>query len=141
MNITATPTDTARQALRLLAAIHTGGPIEPYLAMLTDDFVFYMPVGPFKGRNEGRERAAECYRQIAASGPHILYEEPFRITANGDTVVLEFEDGGTLFGGTPYHNRIAASFDVRDGKIAAYREYFGEIDVDLMVGMAGIAAQ
>lgn len=136
-----TPIDTARQALRLLAAIHNGGPVEPYLDLLTDDFVFYMPVGPFKGRNVGRERAAECYRQIAASGPHIRYEEPHRVTANGETVVLEFEDGGTLFGDRPYHNRIAASFDVRDGKIAAYREYFGEIDVALMVSMAGTADQ
>ncbi|WP_052732740.1 nuclear transport factor 2 family protein [Hymenobacter terrenus] len=127
--------ETARHALRLLAAIHSGAPVEPYLDLLTDDFVFYMPVGPFRGRNEGRERAAECYRQIAASNPHILYEEPFRTTTNGQTVVFELEDGGTLFGGTAYHNRIAASFDVRDGKIAAYREYFGEIDIALMTSM------
>ncbi|NVO32275.1 nuclear transport factor 2 family protein [Hymenobacter lapidiphilus] len=128
--------ETARRALRLLAAIHQGGPVEPYLDLLADDFVFYMPVGPFKGRNVGRERAGECYRQIAASEPNIAYEEPYRTTASGETVVFEFEDGGTLFGSVPYHNRIAASFDVRGGQIAAYREYFGEIDVPLMASMA-----
>jgi ketosteroid isomerase-like protein len=128
--------ETARHALSLLAAIHRGGSVEAYLDLLTEDFVFYMPVGPFKGRNVGRERASECYRQIVASRPDITYDEPYRITASGDTVVFEFEDGGTLFGGYPYHNRIAASFDVRGSKISAYREYFGEIDTQLMVSMA-----
>lgn len=131
----AEPLETARRALRLLAALHDGAPVEPYLDLLTEDFVFYMPVGPFRGRNQGRERAGECYRQIAASQPHITYQEPYRTTASGNTVVFEFEDGGTLFGGTPYHNRIAASFDVRGDQIAAYREYFGEIDLPLLTSM------
>lgn len=27
--------------------------------------------------------------------------------------------------GTPYKNRVAVAFDIRDDKICAYREYFG----------------
>ena len=37
--------------------------------MLTDDYTFYMPIGEFRGENVGIEKAAACYRQIAAADP------------------------------------------------------------------------
>ncbi len=37
----------------------------------------------------------------------------------------------------PYFNRIAASFDINDGKVYGYREYFGDIDMEAMNKMQG----
>ena len=103
--------EVAQRALQGLADIHKGGSIEPYLDMLTDDYTFYMPLGEFRGKNVGRERAAECYRWVQSMNPKFVYESPHHVTSHGNTVVFEFEDHGTLMGKS-YHNRIAASFDV-----------------------------
>lgn len=127
-------TRTALNAWRHLADAHREGDFSGYLAMITDDYVFSMPLGEFRGRNVGRERAAECYRQIAASEPKLKFHEPLRVTRQGDTVVIEFEDEGTIKG-QPYHNRIASSFDVRGERICGYREYFGDIDPELIAKM------
>ncbi|HLM61266.1 MAG TPA: nuclear transport factor 2 family protein [Pyrinomonadaceae bacterium] len=125
----------ARRALSLLAAAHLSGDFEPYLEMLTEDYTFYMPLGEFRGKNVGVEKAAACYRQIAAANPQIEYGEPFRATSAGNTVVFEFEDSGTI-AGQPYYNRVAASFDVRGEQICGYREYFGFLDLESLEKMA-----
>lgn len=128
-------TTTALRAWRALADAHDAGDFTAYLDMLTEDYVFSMPLGAFRGEHRGREAAAECYRQIAASDPKLVFEEPMRVTREGDTVVVEFEDAGTIMG-RPYRNRIASSFDVRGDRICGYREYFGDIDPAMMVAMA-----
>ena len=129
-------TQTALAAWRQLKAAHDAGDFGGYLAMLTDDYTFSMPVGEFRGQHVGRDRAAECYRQIAASEPKLRFHDPLRVTRQGNTVVVEFEDEGTIQG-RPYRNRIASSFDVRGDRICGYREYFGDIDPVMMSFMAG----
>lgn len=129
-------TSTALRAWRALAKAHDGGDFGAYLAMLTEDYVFSMPLGEFRGQNVGRERAEACFRVIAASEPHLHYHDPLRVSRQGDTVVIEFEDDGTIFG-QPYRNRIASSFDVRGDKICGYREYFGDIDPDWIAKATG----
>jgi ketosteroid isomerase-like protein len=86
-----------------------------------------MPLGPFRGENNGIETARRIYDQIAQATPRLIYEPPLRVTQTNDTVVIEFADHGTI-ASMPYRNIIAASFDIKDGKVAAYREYFGDID-------------
>jgi ketosteroid isomerase-like protein len=121
------PREVVLAAWRDNAAGHGGDDFAPWLAALADDVRISMPLGPFRGETVGKEGAARIYGAIAAAEPRLVYEEPLRVTENGNSVVIEFDDHGTI-SGMPYRNRIAASFDVRDGKISAYREYFGDID-------------
>lgn len=129
-------TRTAMTAWHKLANAHRDGDFGPYLAMLTDDYTFSMPIGRFRGEHRGRAEAEACYEEIAASKPDITFQPPSRVTRQGNTVVVEFEDEGTV-GGKPYRNRIASSFDVRGDRICGYREYFGDIDPEMVAQMTG----
>lgn len=125
--VASSPRDIALAAWRANAAGHAGGSFDPWLDSLAEDVRITMPIGPFRGETIGKAGAGRIYAMIASAEPRLVYEEPLRVTDRGDTVVIEFDDHGTI-AGMPYRNRIAASFDVRDGKISAYREYFGDID-------------
>jgi ketosteroid isomerase-like protein len=129
----------ARAAWAHLAQGHRSGEFAPYLAMLSEDYEFSIPVGPFRGLNRGKVRAEAFFAAVAAAKPNLTYREPIRVCASADTVVIEFDDDGD-FGGYAYKNRIAASFDIRDGLITAYREYFGDIDLESIALMATAAA-
>ncbi|MGK7921296.1 MAG: nuclear transport factor 2 family protein [Trichodesmium sp.] len=101
------------------------GEWEQFLDMLTDDFTFWFPIGKFHGLNEGKDRAREFFKFVSeaySEGLSITSLE--RITSNETTVVFEFRDEGLMWGEL-YKNRVAISFDVRDDKICAYREYLG----------------
>lgn len=96
-----------------------------FLALLTDDFEMYFPVGQYKGVHQGKEKAQEFFdyvSQVYSQGLHVV--ELLRMTASEQTVVFEFRDEG-LMRGEMYRNRVTVSWDIRDGKIARYREYFG----------------
>jgi uncharacterized protein (TIGR02246 family) len=53
-----------------------------------------------------------------------LTQEVREIVADGDTVVAEWTSRATTRDGHPYENDYAVVFVVRDGSIAAVREYF-----------------
>ena len=129
----------ATRGWEALAHGHRTGDFAGYLALLSKDYSFSIPVGPFRGLNSGKERAQAFFDAVAAASPNLTYREPLRICASDSTVVIEFDDDGD-FGGVPYRNRIAASFDIRDGLIAGYREYFGDVDIDSINLMAAAAA-
>lgn len=129
------PRDVALAAWRANGVGHGGGDFAPWLDALHPDVRITMPLGAFRGETVGKDGARRIYSAIAAASPRLVYEKPLRVTENGTTVVIEFDDHGSL-GGRPYRNRIAASFDVRNGKISAYREYFGDIDPETVAMMA-----
>ncbi len=134
----ASPRDIALAAWRANAAGHAGKDFSPWLDALADDVRITMPLGPFRGETVGKTGAAAIYAAIAGAQPRLTYEAPLRVTESGDTVVIEFDDHGVI-AGMPYRNRIAGSFDIRDGKVAAYREYFGDIDPAVVALMNGAA--
>lgn len=129
----------ATRAWSELARGHRTGEFDGYLALLTDDYTFSIPVGPFRGLNTGKARAQAFFDAVAAARPNLTYREPLRVCASDTTVVIEFDDDGD-FGGYPYKNRIAASFDIRDGLICGYREYFGDVDIESITLMSTAAA-
>ncbi|BAU66787.1 hypothetical protein STA3757_41930 [Stanieria sp. NIES-3757] len=97
----------------------------PLLEMLTEDFNFWFPVGPYHGLNVGKEKAKAFFEYVSqVFGKTIKLTSLERVTSNETTVVFEFRDEG-MMGSKPYKNRIAVSFDVRGEKICGYREYFG----------------
>ncbi|MHA4846922.1 nuclear transport factor 2 family protein [Flavitalea antarctica] len=134
--MTQTNKETALLAFRYLAEGHKRGSFDNYLNLLTEDYTFYAPAGEFRGKNVGKARAKQFYDTITTAKADFIFSEPLRVTESGDTVVIEFTDEGTIMG-FPYFNRIASSFDIKDGKIYSYREYFGDIDMDAMMKMQG----
>jgi ketosteroid isomerase-like protein len=98
-----------------------------FLEILTDDFSFYFPTGEFKGENIGKEKAAEFFKYISETVfPEGLFLTVKRITSSEHTVVFEVESQGKMFD-QPCHNQAAISFDIRNDKICAYREYLSMV--------------
>lgn len=97
----------------------------PMLDLLTEDFTFWFPVGPYHGLNVGKEKSKVFFQYVSeVFGRTIKITSLERVTSNETTVVFEFRDEGMMWS-EPYKNRIAVSFDVRGDKICGYREYFG----------------
>lgn len=116
--------EVAQQAFdSFTEGLHSGN-WQPFLAMVADDITFWFPMGPYGGRNQGKARLAEFLAYVHACFPAGLTLTLDRVTSNETTVVFEFRDEGQLRG-EPYKNRVAVSFDVKDGLVCGYREYFG----------------
>jgi ketosteroid isomerase-like protein len=97
----------------------------PMLDMVTEDFTFWFPMGPYHGLNIGKEKALAFFQYVSeVFGRTIKLTSLEHVTSNETTVVFEFRDEG-MMRDEPYKNRIAVSFDVRGDKICGYREYFG----------------
>lgn len=95
-----------------------------FIDILTEDFTFWFPVGPYHGLNVGKERAIAFFQYVSQAFSKGLSLTLDRVTSNETTVVFEFRDEGLMWE-KPYKNRVAVSFDVRGDKICGYREYFG----------------
>ncbi len=95
-----------------------------FVDMLTEDFTFWFPVGPYHGLNVGKERTVAFFQYVSETFSQGLSLTLDRVTSNEKTVVFEFRDEGLMWA-QPYKNRVAVSFDVREDKICGYREYFG----------------
>lgn len=109
---------------KLMHGLSTGD-WKPLLDMLSDDFTFWFPIGPYHGLNTGKERAKEFFEYVnEVFGSTIKLTSLERVTSCETTVVFEFRDEGVMRG-QPYKNRIAVSFDVCGDKICGYREYLG----------------
>ncbi|MEM7553969.1 MAG: nuclear transport factor 2 family protein [Cyanobacteria bacterium P01_A01_bin.84] len=95
------------------------------LDMLTPDFQFWFPVGPYHGLHQGKEQAREFFEYVTEVFANSITVTSIKsVTSNETTVVFEFADEG-MMRGEPYKNRIAVVFEVRGDKICAYREYLG----------------
>jgi ketosteroid isomerase-like protein len=129
-------TGVALEAWRRLGEGHRTGDFGPYLAMLDDAVTIRMPVGDYREPHIGRAAAAEYYEMTRKFGVQLSFSEPSRVTRQDDTVVIEFNDQGTI-AGEPYFNRVAAVFQVRGERIVDYREYFGSIDSATIARMEG----
>jgi limonene-1,2-epoxide hydrolase len=125
------PVAVALEAWRRNGVGHGGGSFEPLYEILHDDVVITMPLGQFRGENHGIAAARQIYEAIAAANPRFVYESPLHVAQQGQTVLIEFDDHGTI-AGFPYRNRIVGSYDIRGNKVAAYREYFGDIDPEIV---------
>lgn len=114
----------ARQAFEHFTQGLATGEWNVFIDMLTEDFTFWFPLGPYHGLNVGKERVCEFFHYVSEAFKPGLSVTLDRVTSNETTVVFEFRDEGQLRG-EPYKNRVAVSFDVRGDKICSYREYFG----------------
>jgi ketosteroid isomerase-like protein len=119
---TPNPEPVARQAFERFRHGLASGDWEPFLEMLTDDFVFRFPIGEWKGEHHGKDAASQFFAYAYPQGLFITHVH--NVGISGNTALFEFEDEG-LLRGNPYHGRVIVALEVRDDKISAYREYFG----------------
>nr|ADN17344.1 conserved hypothetical protein [Gloeothece verrucosa PCC 7822] len=130
---TATPEmlEAAQAAFKHFTHGLATGEWEAFLNMLSDDFTFWFPVGTFKGKNVGKQKAAEFFHFVTDKvflGGLVLTLE--RVTSSETTVMFEGRSEGKMFG-LPYQNQVAISFDLRPSaqpaphpyQVCAYREY------------------
>ena len=104
--------------IRRFCAAWATGDIAQIVAFFADDAVYHnMPIQPIQGKD-------------AIKGVIEQFMTPFErcdwqitnIAATGDTVLTERID--RFFGAKPVALPVMGTFEVRDGKIAAWRDYF-----------------
>ncbi len=96
---------------------------ELLLGYFAEDAVYHnIPMQPM----HGREQIAGFLRQFAKQASAAEFEIK-QIAANGDVVLTERVDRFTI-GGKPIALPVMGTFELRDGKIAAWRDYFDLAD-------------
>ena len=101
------------------------GDWDAFIAVLDPDVRFCNPLPGFHGENKGLERVRAYARYVSADFKvELVFADPFRVTRDGNTVVFEAENEGTV-AGNKVQNRLAMFFEVRNGAIATFSEYLG----------------
>lgn len=124
---TATPEtlNTAHLAFQHFTHALKTGEWDGFLAMLSDDFTFWFPVGAYQGENVGKEKAAAFFHsvtdQVFVGGLSLTL---INLMSNETSVIFEVRSQGKMYG-HPYQNQAAIVFEVRGLEICSYREYLG----------------
>ncbi|MDZ7957902.1 MAG: nuclear transport factor 2 family protein [Aulosira sp. DedQUE10] len=121
---------TAQQAFDYFAQGWATGNFQPFIDMLADDMVLWLPVGRQRDTSFGYEDKQQMIARLQArkeAGDRLKFSPPEQITSNDITCTFEFESQGTIRN-QPFSGRNAVSFDIKGDKIAGVREYFGDID-------------
>ncbi|MFF5293071.1 nuclear transport factor 2 family protein [Paractinoplanes globisporus] len=121
-------TERSRAVVRDYVAALQKGDIDGLRASFTPDATWWLPGDlPVSGTWTGPGEILDVFLaamvdRLDAGKP--LTQELTGLVADGDTVVAEWTSRATTRDGRPYENDYAVVFVVRDGKIAAVREYF-----------------
>ena len=95
------------------------GDVDAVMAAFTDDAVYHnIPMAPI----HGREAIAGFIRPFLASGSIVF--ETLHQAVNGDIVMNERVDTVTQTGKDTVALPVMSVFELRDGKIAGWRDYF-----------------
>src|SRR5262249_44827679 len=93
--------------------------IDALLGYFTDDAVYHnMPMAPVSGKNSIRE-----VLNMFVPGADAIEFEMLRVAARGSVVFAERVDRFRL-GGKQVEVPVVGVFEIRDGRIAAWRDYF-----------------
>lgn len=128
-----------RVVLDFLATLNEAD-LEGVRARLTEDATWIPQVRDIPGAGEyhGRDTIVDVFlapiRGAFAEGDP--KNEILSIASGGDLVMVETHGTGALADGRPYDNRYAWAFEVRDGKVAAIREYMDSHYVARLFGFA-----
>jgi limonene-1,2-epoxide hydrolase len=107
--------------------------IDAMAAMLTDDFVWHVNASqkPFVGREAARDELA---RQVVMSTGALPDSEIHNVASNGGVVFTERTDIFEM-DGKRITFPVTAVLEVVDGKIAAWREYWDNVDLARQLGI------
>lgn len=88
------------------------------IALLTDDVRYHnIPMEPLDGKEAVRTF-------ITGMQPESVHWEILNIAENGNTVLTERVDNFVLSGGRRLSVPVMGTFEIREGHIAAWRDYF-----------------
>ena len=122
-------TMTARKAFDLFAQGWATGNFDPYIALLADEMNFWFPTGAHRGKFTGaagrQEMIAKC-QDHTNGGDRLTLHPPQYTLSDGASVMFEFEAEG-LYAGEPYRGHNAIAFEIKEGKVVGFREYFGDL--------------
>jgi ketosteroid isomerase-like protein len=117
---------------RAVAAFFDGwrsGDWKAFLGLLADDFIFQFPTGSQRGRHtgaEGKRRMTEWANDHSSAGNRIT-ESTIDLRLYAADWIVFCDRGSGKFGGQPYTGLHAIFMRAENGKIAEFREYFGEL--------------
>jgi limonene-1,2-epoxide hydrolase len=108
--------------------------VDAMTALMAEDFVWQLNV-PLSPVISGRDAArAELERHNQMSTGMVDGSEIRTIVSNDDTVVVERVDVNVVFG-KQVRFQVTAIFEVRDGAIACWREYWDSVDAAQQLGI------
>ncbi|BAY13076.1 hypothetical protein NIES2098_62690 [Calothrix sp. NIES-2098] len=125
-----TKLQTAQQAFDYLAQGWATGNFQPFIDMLADEVIFWLPVGKQRDKSSEYEDKQQIIARLgtrAERGDRLKFSPPDRVSSNDITVTFEFESQGNIRN-QPFQGRNAISFDIKGDKISGIREYLGDID-------------
>ena len=101
------------------------GDIKTAFASLADDVSWLIPgnLPNFSGLRKGKAEILNLARGATKRFPNGEKSELHRIYCDGDTVLIEMTNSGTLFNGRDYENEYCFVFEIESGKIRRVREY------------------
>lgn len=100
--------------------------LEAFFAMLHPEMKWRFPMGKYAGDHEGSPSFIEFFRYAADFFQNNIVYYLDQVFFDGeDTVAFRFHDEATKADGTPYQANVCIMYTIKDGKLAAYREYFG----------------
>jgi ketosteroid isomerase-like protein len=104
------------------------GDWQPFLATLTDDFSFWFPEDPARGRFEGAagRRAVKEWTDFHSRNGNRVIGERRRTTNAGDRVFYEYESRGASPATEAYRNWELIIVQVRGNRVCALHEYWGD---------------
>lgn len=109
--------------------------VDAMMALVADDFVYQLNV-PRSAVIRGREAArAEFERHVEMASGMVGGSEIRMVLSNDETVVMERYDVNDVGGGTKLTFHVASIFDVHDGRITGWREYWDTGDVAMQMGL------
>ena len=125
-------TEANRQIALAFFHHHDTGQAQAALDLLADDCAYWLAGKPGGNASAGlrsKTEMAEIFRLMAQhlNGP--LRMEVIGTVAEGDKVAVEARSRGELRNGRRYENEYHVLMTIRDGKIAAAREYMDTLHV------------
>ena len=123
---TATDIETNKQVATEFYRRFDAGDIPGVLETMADDATFWIAGKPGSNPSVGTHSKAEMaamFGRIMKQMRSGLKMTVKGITAEGDRVALEVESYGELHNGRVYNQEYHALMTIRDGRIAAVREY------------------
>ena len=115
-----------KQVAAELFARFSASDIPGVLALMTDDVSWRVPGKPEQSRAAGmydKERLGRLFNRMLAQLENGLRMTVSSSIAEGDQVAVEVESAGDLRNGRKYRQQYHFAITMRDGKIAAVREY------------------
>jgi len=108
---------------RFCAAWSNNAPTAELAAFFTDDAVYHnIPMAPVAGR-DGIEKNIASFIRPGAPGIETIEFRVINIAANGPIVMTERVDRFKL-PNKSFELQVMGTFEVKDGKISAWRDYF-----------------